>query len=120
MKLISAEHGKQIHWRESLKIEKEQLDAIKKDAKEKNDKKAAEAEKVELDLRKSNLEISLARDESKLRGVVQDMISNISAGDSSTVNVVRTLTEFLSKFFVSFLIQTSKKKERKKGRKMKM
>ena len=98
-KTISEEHGKQIHLKESLKIE-EQMKNFIKESEEEEKRISQEAEKVELQIRKAKRDLSVAKDESHLRGVVQDMFHNVSAGENSLQPVVRTLGEILSKCFL--------------------
>ena len=81
-KTISEEHGKQIHLKESLKIE-EQMKNFIKESEEEEKRISQEAEKVELQIRKAKRDLSVAKDESHLRGVVQDMFHNVSAGENS-------------------------------------
>lgn len=92
--------------KESLRIESEQLELIKKQAKEENDKLAEENEKVELNVRKAKRDLELAQDESKLRGVVKDMVNDAATGDTSLNGVIRTLSEFLCKFLSSLCTTT--------------
>ena len=95
--VISDEHSKQLHWQQTLRIEKEQMELFIKQAKVEEKKNDEEAEKVEMQVKKANRELSVAQDEAHLRGVVNTMVNNVAAGDSNLHSVVRTLSEFLSK-----------------------
>lgn len=57
-----------------------------------------EAEKADFNVRTAKRELSLAQDEAQLRDVVHTLVNNASAGETSYLSVVKTLTEFLSKF----------------------
>lgn len=99
-KLISDEHAKQLHWEDSLKIEKNQMELFIKQSKIEEAKLEEEARKVEMNFNKAQRELSLSHDEAHLRGVVQEMCNSVAADtDVKTVllSVARTLNEFLSK-----------------------
>lgn len=112
--IISTEHAKQILWKESLQIEKEQYDQSMKEALKKVQKQQEEDERQKLQQMKATRDLALAKDEAKRKNVVQDMVNDVSAGSTSLHPVVRTLTEFLGNsmsflkkrilmFFLSFL-----------------
>lgn len=91
---IAEEHAKQSHWREMLKIEKQQLDKVKE--KETKDQTARE-EKSVLD-RKTKFDIELNKEDNQRRALVKNMSMSVAAGDSdATLNIAKTLNEFLSK-----------------------
>lgn len=104
LQLISAEHSKQIHWRESIKLEKKELDLLVNSIEEMEKKSFQEAEKRDQQIRKAKRDLEVSKEKAHLRGCVDEMVNNTLAGDRSLSPVVKTLAEFLGK----------KKKERKK------
>ena len=94
---IAAEHGKKIHWKESLKLEQEQLTHVEKEIAIIEKKNFAEAEKMDYNVKKATRNLEVTKEKAHLRGVVDNLANNVSAGETSLNPVVRTLAEFLGK-----------------------
>lgn len=93
--LISIEHAKQINWKESLELEKKELDLLKTEMKKQEKERFQEAEKIDEKVRAAARNLDFAQEEGKLKGVVHDMVNDFAAGDNSLNNVVKTLADFL-------------------------
>ena len=92
--MISEEHAKQLHWKETLRIEEQQLKAAKK-------KEAAEKEitqKRAMLERKTKNDLELSQEESRRKAVVEDLAQIVATGGDKTNNcIAKALAEFLSK-----------------------
>lgn len=95
--MISAEHGKQMHWKESLKLEQEQLVLVEKELADIEKKTFEENEKLHMDVKNATRNLEVTQQKNHLREVVDTMVNNVSAGEISLHSVVRTLSEFLGK-----------------------
>ena len=97
MDFISAEHAKQLNWRDSLKLQEDELQKFNKEIAIQAKEKFAEEEKIDADYRVAKRNMEIAQDEAKLKGTVNAMVNDVSAGEKTLHSVVRTLSEFLSK-----------------------
>lgn len=67
----------------------------------------AAKERLEKETKKRKLEaeVELTQEEAKRRAVVQEMVQNVSAGETSLVSVVKTLQEYQGmRFCVCFCV----------------
>lgn len=99
-RVIANEHAKQVHWKETLKIETEQAVAEKKKQFKAG---TAQEEKQALD-RKSKCDAQTVQEETARKMVVQEMMQNVAAGagEMAINSVAKTLSEFLSKLLTPF------------------
>ena len=109
--IISAEHSKQIHWRESLKLEQKEYESFVKEAKQKEKDEFQEAEKTDQQVRKAKRDLELAQEAINLKGSVKDMASNVAAGENPFHSVVRTLNKFLGMPYFNYVDANEKKKK---------
>lgn len=81
-KIIASEHAKQTIWKQTVQLEKEQQEneSCEKD----------NAREKEMKERRAEAEYELGQEEAKLRGVVKELVHNVSVGDGSINNVVKT------------------------------
>ena len=84
-----------MHWRDTLKFEEEQLEIVKKQVARVEKEQFDEAEKLDSSVKKATRALEASKEKAHLRGVVDDLVNNVSAGESSLHSVVRTLSEFL-------------------------
>ena len=92
---IADEHAKQLHWKESLKIEAQQLKAAK--ARRFSDNEAKQKQAV-LD-RKTKADLQLSLEDSRRKAAMDDLSQSIGSGNIQLAieSVGKTLSEFLSK-----------------------
>ena len=94
--IISNEHAKQIHLKETLKIEAQQLKTAKE--KEEHDQESVQKQAI-LD-RKTKMDLELSQDENHRKAVVEELSQSLAAGGDGEVahSVAKTLNEFLSEY----------------------
>ena len=94
--IISDEHAKQLHWKETLKIETQQM----KVAKEKESSEQECVQKQALLDRKSKVDLQLSMEDSRRKASVEELQRNAAAGatgETAMMSVAKVLSEFLSK-----------------------
>ena len=95
--MIAAEHGKLMHWKESLKVEQDQLLLVQKEIADLEKEKFEEEEKLHQSYQKATRSLEANQEKAHLKGVVDNMLNNVVAGETSLVSVVKTLAEYLGK-----------------------
>ena len=101
--LIASQHAKQLHWKQTLKFEEEQLEIVQEQVAKVEKDQFEEAEKLDISVKKATRALEASKEKAHLREVVDDLVNNVSAGETSLHSVVRTLSEFLGKLLLTFL-----------------